>query len=257
MLRLLSILLFMAGLAALAWGGYRFYAGEQAAQEAPAMAEDQPFETRSLEMPPPPAPDGDIAAFEESAPEDGFGAGSGDDTFGVARTPNRMLERLRSVPIAHETPSEARFNRAFEVTLAIDATGDDSAADALPGDGNIVEGEAQILDKAQATLSGAAFDIELVSPSIQTVSPVTENVWRWRVTPFETGRHPLRLELFALENDEALPIRTFTDEVEVRVSRLGQVLATANTLDPVFMILGGAGSLLAGLFGVFRFFRGR
>lgn len=249
MLRLLSILVFIGGLAALAWGGYRLYFEEQADTSAPQIADDQPFETSSLESPPPIGRSDDMAAFEASD----------DDTFGVASA-NRtdaMIDRLRSVPIAHETPSEARFNRAFEVTLAIDATGDDTAADALPGEGNVVEGEAQVLDKAQATLSGSAFDIELISPSIQTISPMTENIWRWRVTPVETGRHPLRLELFAMEENEALPIRTFTDEVEVRVSRLGQALATANTLDPVFMILGGAGSLLAGLFGVFRFFRGR
>ena len=63
------------------------------------------------------------------------------------------------------------------------------------------------LEKAQATLTGSAFDIELVSPAIQTISPVTENVWRWRVTPVATGMHELRIELFALENDEALPFR--------------------------------------------------
>lgn len=257
MLRLVSLILFLAGVAFVGWGGYRIYSGDFGAQDEKAVVESQPFQTKSLETDVPRGSADDMAAFEVTPDEDSFGALADEDTFGVASATDRLMERLRTVPIAHETPTQAKFNRAFEVTVAIDATGDSSAADALPGGGNIVEGEAQVLEKAQATLSGSAFDIEIVSPSVQTISPVTENIWRWRVTPLETGTHELRIELFALENNEALPIRTFTDRVEVRVSRLGQVLATADSLDPVFMILGGAGSLLAGLFGVFRFFRGR
>lgn len=258
MFRLITVLLLVAGLGLIVWGGNRYLEGPMGGETASLPAQDTAAPDQSQPVAASPARRSSGATDEDRAvPEGGFELMMDDDAFGTASATNPMLDRLRTVPIAHETPSEARFNRAFEVTVAIDATGDDTAADALPGEGNIVEGEAGILDKAQATLSGSAFDIELVSPSIQTVSPVTENVWRWRVTPVETGRHPLRIELFALENNEALPIRTFTDEVEVRVSRLGQVLATANTLDPVFMILGGAGSLLAGLFGVFRFFRGR
>ena len=44
-----------------------------------------------------------------------------------------FVETLKSVPVAHETPSSAEYKRAFDVTLAIDSTGDDTAADALPG----------------------------------------------------------------------------------------------------------------------------
>lgn len=235
MIRFISLLLVLAGLALVGWGAMR-YVG--VVQPSEAVDESAP---KSVEM--------------HSAPAEPFRAASDDDTFSTASTRSSMMSRLRNVPIAHETPSSARYNRSFEVTVALDATGDTTAADALPGDGNIVEGEAQVLEKAQAILSGPAFDIQPISPSIQTVSTVTENVWRWKVTPLETGMQTLRIELFALENNEALPIRTFSDNVEVKVSRLGQVIAAADQFDPLFMVLGGIGSLLAGLFGVARFFR--
>ncbi|WP_084398170.1 hypothetical protein [Henriciella aquimarina] len=262
MFRLLTILLLLAGLGLIILGGNRYLesrSGETAQAPAPvteeAAAPDDAVdgEPRSL------LPEGRRSAPGGDVQDGGFEAmmDTGDDTFGTARATSPMMQRLRSVPIAHETPTSASYNRAFEVTVAIDATGDDTAADALPGEGNIMEGEAQVLDKAQATLSGSAFDIEPISPAIQTVSPVTENVWRWKVKPVETGTHELRIELFALENDEALPIRTFTDRVEVKVSRLGQVIAAADEFDPLFMVVGGIGSLLGGLFGVFRFFRRR
>lgn len=244
MLRLISLILLFGGLAVTSYGGLRLYERAHTPTEEGAVSESQPFR--------------DHLEAGDTRPSSTMNAG--EDVVRIARAGARrsdVVDRLRTVPIAHETPSRARFNRAFEVTVAIDATGDDTAADALPGRGNVVEGEAQVAAKAQATLSGSAFEIELVSPSVQTISHVTENVWRWRVTPLETGMQELRIELFALEDNDALPVRTFTDRVEVRVSRLGQVLATADSLDPVFMILGGAGSLLAGLFGVLRFFRRR
>lgn len=249
MFRLISVLLLLVGLGLLALAGNAYLSDRNAApaeMSAPPPAEETRSGPRDLTAP-----------SEAGRPETrGFGIASEEERFSTASAAQSdVLQRLRTVPIAHETPTSASFNRSFEVTVAIDATGDDTAADALPGEGNIVEGEAQVLDKAQATLSGSAFEIDLISPSVQTVSPVTENVWRWKVRPTRTGMHELRIELFALDGADALPIRTFTDRVEVKVSRLGQVIAAADQFDPVFMVLGGLGSLLAGLFGVLRFFR--
>lgn len=248
MIRFLSVLFILAGIGFVGWGTFRYLDAQQNGERATAAYEttdaindSEPAVRASREY--------STSSALDSAERRTFSTAS-------ARTSD-MMSRLRTVPIAHETPTLARFNRSFEVTVAIDATGDTTAADALPGTGNIVEGEAQVLEKAQATLSGPAFRIERVSPAIQTVSPATENVWRWNVTPLETGMQELRIELFAMEGDEALPIRTFTDRVEVKVSRVGQVIAKAREFDPLFMILGGVGSLLAGLIGALRFVKGR
>lgn len=240
MIRLLSVLFILAGIGFVGWGTLRYFDAQQ--NDLTTASVSREAEPR-------------VAARRTAPGTSSSYTATGDDTFSTASTRSSMMSRLRNVPIAHETPSSARYNRSFEVTVAIDATGDATAADALPGSGNVVEGEAQVLEKAQAILSGSAFDIVSISPAIQTVSTATENVWRWKVTPLETGMQTLRIELFALENNEALPIRTFSDNVEVKVSRLGQVIAAADQFDPLFMVLGGIGSLLAGLFGVARFFR--
>ncbi len=169
------------------------------------------------------------APSEAGRPETrGFGIASEEERFSTASAAQSdVLQRLRTVPIAHETPTSASFNRSFEVTVAIEATGDDTAADALPGEGNIVEGEAQVLDKAQATLSGSAFEIDLISPSVQTVSPVTENVRRRKVRPTRPGMHELRLELFALAGAHARPTRTFTARGRANGPRLRPAIAAA------------------------------
>ncbi len=163
-------------------------------------------------------------------------------------------DTLRTVPVAHETPRSAEYKRAFDVTFAIDATGDTTAADALPGRGVIEEGEAKVSERVEVRVSGAAFNIVAASPPVQTLSPMTENTWRWSVTPLTAGDHDLVFEVFAIDSDAVTPLRTFQDTVTVKVSGLNRAIAFADQANPLFVLLGGLGSALAGLFAAFRFF---
>jgi len=163
-------------------------------------------------------------------------------------------ERLKTVPVAHEAPATAEYKRAFDVTFAIDATGDISAADALPGRGVIEEEEAKVSDKVEVRLSGANFRIVAASPALQALSPMTENTWRWSVTALSAGDHDLTFEVFAMDSGTATPLRTFRDTVTVRVSGLNRAIALADQANPLFVLLGGLGSAIAGLFGAIRFF---
>lgn len=164
-------------------------------------------------------------------------------------------DSLRTVPVAHQAPETAAYKRSFNVTLALDATGDSTAKDALSGDGRIVEGTAKVSNTVKAELTGAKFDIEGNSPAVQSLSPVTENVWRWSVTPLEAGKHSLTFDLFAIDGDLATPLRTYSDDVAVEVSGISRAIAFADQANPIAVFLGGVGSMIAGLFGVFRFFR--
>jgi hypothetical protein len=168
--------------------------------------------------------------------------------------PLSFEERLKTVPVAHETPASAEYKRAFDVTFAIDATGDTTAADALPGRGIIEEGEAKVSDKVEVRLSGANFNIVAASPAVQSLSPLTENTWRWSVTALSAGDHDLTFEVFAMDSDTATPLRTFRDTVTVKVSGLNRAIAFADQANPLFVLLGGLGSALAGIFGAIRFF---
>ncbi len=247
MLRFFSFLLILAGGAALAYGGYQY----MQTQPQPAM------ESAAT---PPPGSIGFDAGPEpiagSSSPRSLGAPANMDDMFGVASSAtDDFMSSLRTVPIAHETPKEAQFGRSFAVTLSLDATGDDSAVESLPGTGNIVEAEAQISTTVQALVSGEAFEVEAITPPTQRISPLTENVWRWKVTPTAVGNQELVIELFALMDDEALPLRTFRDSVEVEVSRIGQAIALAQSISPITVVAGGIGSMLAGLFGFVGFFR--
>ncbi len=170
---------------------------------------------------------------------------------------DRIVSQLRSVPIAFETPANARLGRVFDVTLAIDATGAVSAAGALPGRGDVTEGEAKVSDRVMANLVGSGFDIIPRSPERQTLSPLEANTWRWEVTALDSGTQDLEMVVYALVNDDTLPVRTYTNTVQVEVSAVQQVITAAREANPVFMILGGLGSLLAGFFGMAKFIRDR
>jgi hypothetical protein len=175
------------------------------------------------------------------------------EVFMAAPKPS-FEDTLRTVPVAHETPTSAEYKRAFNVTFAIDATGDSTAADALPGRGVIEEGEAKVSERVEVRLSGAGFDIAQASPPIQLLSPLTENTWRWSVTPLTAGDHDLTFEIFAIDSDSVTPLRTYRDTVTVKVSGLNLAIAFADQANPLFVLLGGLGSALAGLFGAMRFF---
>ncbi len=248
MLRLLSFLLILIGVGALAYGGYQYM---NAGSDTAEFSASAPPGSVGFDMSSNPVVAG-------SPPRSSDRRDNGvEEMFGVASSTDEFLASLRTVPIAHETPKGAQFGRPFTVTVSLDATGDDSATDSLPGTGNIVEGEAQISDTVQALVSGEAFKVEAITPATQRISPLTENVWRWKVTPTAVGNQELVIELFALMGDEALPLRTFRDSVEVEVSRIGQAIALAQSISPITVVAGGIGSLLAGLFGFVGFFRRR
>lgn len=242
MFRLISIVLIVLGLSAAAFGGLQMFQASQTYQQLPkpTVAEMQPDQKKMV------APD----TSKKMELED-------NSKVSIASADPNPMQALRTVPIAHETPGAVKFGRPFDVTVAIDATGDEAAADALPGRGNVVEGTANVSTMVQAAVAGEAFKIEAVTPMKQTVSPFTENVFRWRVTPLETGQHDLTIELFALNENGAMPVRTFRGTVEVQVSRVGQAIAFASSISPLAMVIGGIGSLIGGLFGAARFFRAR
>jgi hypothetical protein len=307
MLRILSVLLVIAGLIVAGFGGAALlerYAPQEglAAASAPvdevraasAPTEEPAFEAASAE-----APASEVAPSPEASargvPESAAGTGQAGDpaiseeefqfSFQTEMEPSPMArsaspvvsdnseaipeipampaptpaepsfeDTLRTVPVAHETPRSAEYKRAFNVTFAIDATGDTTAADALPGRGVIEESEAKVSGRVGVRLSGAAFSIVAASPPVQTLSPMTENTWRWSVTPLSAGDHDLVFEVFAIDSGAVTPLRTFQDTVTVKVSGLNRAIAFADQANPLFVLLGGLGSALAGLFAAFRFF---
>ena len=307
MLRILSVLLVVAGLIVAGFGGAALlerYAPQEglAAASAPvdevraasAPTEEPAFEAASAEAPASeaaPAPE----ASAKGVPESAAGTGQAGDpaiseeefqfSFQTEMEPSPMArsaspvvsdnseaipeipampaptpaepsfeDTLRTVPVAHETPRSAEYKRAFNVTFAIDATGDTTAADALPRRGVIEESEAKVSGRVEVRLSGAAFSIVAASPPVQTLSPMTENTWRWSVTPLSAGDHDLVFEVFAIDSGAVTPLRTFQDTVTVKVSGLNRAIAFADQANPLFVLLGGLGSALAGLFAAFRFF---
>ena len=235
MMRLISLLLILIGIGAVALGLLAWQA-----PDAVRVADTADVESNASAPAPPP----DLAP------------GLSEPTFGTAssQTETAEVETLRRVPIAHETPTEASFGQPFDVTLAIDATGAESAIGALRGRSEAVEGTAQVGLDVRAALIGTAFDIEALSPEDQAISTLTANTWRWKVTPIANGEHDLVLEIYALRGDRALPVRTFQDQVTVKVSALRQAITMAKTANPLFMVIGGIGSVLGGAFTALRFF---
>lgn len=294
MLRFLSVLVLLAGLLVAGYGGARLlevYApqSDMAVEVMPAnepiMTDDVMVEALPEAAPLPPGPEEESLAETASVPsvsrslpapaldEPMFTTEGVDETrsldresiAGIEVAPDVMapdasdafLNSLKTVPVAHETPSAAEYKRPFEAVLAIDATGDETAVDALPGHGNVSEGTAQVSKTVEARLSGSGFAIKAMTPEQQTISPLTENTWRWSVTPLTAGNQELTFDIYAIDDGPAVPLRTFHNTVTVKVTGLNRAIAFADQANPLAVFLGGVGSVLAGLFGAIKFVRRR
>lgn len=273
MIRFLSGLLLVLGLGAAVFGGLRVLSGEEAPappltssasapESAPVEAVQTPSDTD--EAPRPRAVDLDVPTGNLStpanAPEPFFGGIEETAPAIVAASPAEQLDALvEEAPVAYEVPGSAVFGKSFEATFALDATGSQTATSVLPGraGSTVLEGSAKIAERIKASLIGSAFEIELISADTQLLSRDAPNVWRWKVTPREAGPQSLIFELYALEGEDARPLRTYRDDVEVSISNVQRAITLANTANPVVVMLGGIGSALGGLLGLVRFFRGR
>ncbi|MEX1250096.1 MAG: hypothetical protein WEA77_02755 [Hyphomonas sp.] len=223
--------------------------GEAAQNAGPALTEEESqfnFETQMEAKP----------MARSAAPETAESVEAPEVSAMSAPEPAKSAfeETLQTVPTALETPRSAEYKRAFDVTFAIDATGDSTAADALPGKGLIEEGEAKVSERVEVRFSGANFNIIATSPPVQSLSPMTENTWRWSVTALSAGEHDLTFEIFAIGSGGVTPLRTYRETVTVKVSGINRAIAFADQANPLFVLLGGLGSALAGLFAAFRFF---
>ncbi|MEM0985679.1 MAG: hypothetical protein AAGJ32_05500 [Pseudomonadota bacterium] len=242
MLRFISILLIVAGLAVAAFAGLKLAGPNEVSLDPPPVADEMaPMESAAVETA--------RSAAAVPAPT------VSEYAFETATMQADKATALREVPIAHETPDSVLMDTAFEVTLAIDSTGADSASRTLPGQGSVVEGTAMVGEEAKALLTGTNFEIERLSPETQTLSDFAANTWRWRVKAQAEGQHDLVLEIFAMDGARALPVRSYRDTISVQVTTVGRLVNAANEANPIVMLLGGIGSILGGAIGVFRFFR--
>ena len=270
MVRLFFGLLLILGLGAACFGGWQLFAPTNVSPVAPVAP--SPVVSSSpgpISSPPPPEPILNSPPVEAEEPV--FGPSS--VPRGVSSSPSlapvpaegasplaahpqrrRIEDALRQVPIAYETPEIARFGKPFDVVFSLDATGAGSALGGLPGTGEIVEAQARVSERVKASLIGAAFDIELVSPDIQLLGEDTQNIWRWRVIPKEAGEQTLYVELFTMIGEDVRPVRTFNGQVTVEVTQFQKAVSLATAANPLAVFLGGIGSTLGGLFGLFRFF---
>lgn len=174
----------------------------------------------------------------------------------AAATPSE-LDNFKSRPIAYNRPPEIlELGKAVDVSLIIDATSEANPAAGLEGfEGEVVERDVVLSDEVAAQLTGAAFDIELMSVSRQILSSRAQNRWQWRVTPIQEGEHMLILEIFgyAQGSNAAEPLDAYRDRISVEVKQLDKIVTLAKNYEPVIGAIGGIAGMFSALFAFIRF----
>ncbi|MDP3737914.1 MAG: hypothetical protein Q8R02_11025 [Hyphomonadaceae bacterium] len=154
-------------------------------------------------------------------------------------------------------PEKLALNKPIDISLIIDSTGQNNAAERLKDlPGTIVERDVDLSDFVAAELNGADFDIQLQTTAPrQKLSPRIANEWRWRVTPTATGTHTLTLTVYGYETGslDGEPLDSYRDDIVVEVQQLDQVINWAKGVQPVFAVMAALAGAASALFGFLRF----
>jgi hypothetical protein len=166
--------------------------------------------------------------------------------------------QLKSRKVTYNRPPKTLvLDKGIDLSLIIDATGENQAAERLKDlPGTIVERDVKLSDNVAAELVGRDFDIQLQSAaSRQRLSPRIANEWRWRVTPKALGPHTLTLTVYAYPNGslDGEPIDSYHDDIVVEVKQLDQVIGWAKGVQPLFAVIAAMAGLLSASVAVLRF----
>ena len=176
----------------------------------------------------------------------------------TAAAPTALEAQFKSRQVVYNRPpKKLALDKPIDVSLVVNATGDDSKGTAaLEGfQGTIVEREVELSDTVSAQLTGIGFDITSQTVERQKLSGRTVNRWQWRVTPTETGQRTLILEIFgyATGSLDAEPLDAYRDDIVVEVQQFDQVVSWARGVQPLFAVLAGMAAIGSAAFAFLRF----
>ena len=147
--------------------------------------------------------------------------------FERARRAKEILETCLEGELTFRPPSPMRQGETREFVLHV-TMGDPGAGheEKIPGNNPVQTRAPIVCEEMRADLSGPGMDIERAgNPSGEMLVPV-EGVaeWRWWITPKESGRKTMTLQLFATAEDGPdLSLETFRENIQVEIE-LGYVL---------------------------------
>lgn len=231
---------------------------------------DTPASTRSAAAPPPTAPPSALPPPAPAAPppeasdpivtaQSAPAAASAAPVTTAAAAAASVADEVKQRTLTYNRPpSKLALNRAFDVSLVINATDNpDAGKDALKGfPGTPTEATVEASDtvKAQLTSTGG-FDIVSQTVEIQRLSGKIVNRWQWRVTPTETGTRTLILDVIGFDagSNVGRPLDSFRDEIVVEVQQIDQVINWARGVQPLFAVLAALAGAMSALFAFLRF----
>ena len=147
--------------------------------------------------------------------------------FERARRAKEILATCLKGELTFRPPSPMRQGETREFVLHV-TMGDPGAGheEKIPGNNPVQTRAPIVCEEMRADLSGPGMDVERAgNPDGEMLVPV-EGVaeWRWWITPRESGRKTLTLQLFATaQNGPDLSLETFREDIQVEIE-LGYVL---------------------------------
>jgi hypothetical protein len=136
---------------------------------------------------------------------------------------DRILSNLSQGNVIFDSPENMIYKKSEFIEVSLYPA---SIRVPSPREGQLRE-NALLSNRMEASLVGQGFTIEILTPEIQAISGLAPTIWKWQVTPTESGSRSLHLSLLAhlsIEGrDTPFVIRTFDKNIEVIVTFPQQV----------------------------------
>jgi hypothetical protein len=126
----------------------------------------------------------------------------------------------------------------------------------VPSTDQTFEGSPHVSDDMAATLTGAGFKIEAITPEQQSIAEGFPTVWSWYIEAKEPGDQELVATLYAIVGTERLRVDSWTQKITVNVIELSWsewLQALSHEIDAVkavAMTVGGIATAGLGWFGI-------
>jgi hypothetical protein len=133
--------------------------------------------------------------------------------------------------IAFNTPERVALHETVQVQLVLGVRmGEDELVLRIEESGPVETHQIRVGDRMAARLvAGPGFEVQPITPEVQTITSIEPTEWRWNVTAIRGGTQRLELTLDALIDVEgervSRSLRTFSRTIEVQVSSRQRVIA--------------------------------
>lgn len=169
-----------------------------------------------------------------------------------------LIQSFLEAPMIFGVPKQAQINVPIEAILSINGILNTENT-TLESDLHLkkkelrrsfqntprIEQTIPVSPKLRANISGTGFEIQTITPEQQNLSSVEITSWNWLLTPKISGKLPINISIYALDEGEFTQLKTFSATINVSVQKNGFWNAFWGLINPTVAFLASLAGIIS------------